>query len=153
FRARSGDLRAPRWFSDLLREAENSSGEYIRVDHKKVNTHVNRWLSTHRDKIIRRLLNHDKATIGSIKLHLHHDLFIKRGGDKPEELSSIDLTLNDWTLAYSNTPPRERSGGMASSPGSKPEDILYSEIKEHILFGKSFNGSQYIPATRSGLLL
>lgn len=155
FRARSGNFRAPKWFSDLLREAEQSPGTYFRVDKRKVNLHINRWLAVNGKKIVRRLLNHEAASIGTFKMHLRDDLFLRKGGEGPEEITSVDWTLDAWTLAWSDDPSTERSGWMATTAadGSKNDNLIYMEVVERIIFGKSFNGAQYIPASRSGLVL
>lgn len=156
FRVRQSELRAPAWFSDILRKAEsNNDQEFVRIDHRKVNADVNRWLYSRKDKFASRLLNQPNSSIGSLKIRLQRDLFIKRGGEVPQEIGGSKIELDSWTYAWSDDGPQPSRGWMLISKSDRKmsDANLYVSVLEHIILGHNRHGADYIPAARSGLLL
>lgn len=159
FGPRRGTLKAPPWFRDLASELDEVPvGQSVKVSAAKVQAHVNRWIGSRKNAIARRLLNLDKAKIGSFRLAMGQDVYLSRSSFTPDGFESDQFEFSKWAISFSEEvrPHSERRGWMAASLGEDHDELdpLYLEVIGHMLLGRSsVQGAAYVPASRSGLIL
>lgn len=155
-------LSAPTWFKDAIKSIPDlPDKQSIKISRKDIQNHVNRWLGRNKDRFAKRLLNWDKASIGSFKLEVTHDLYISRSEYFPGEWKdNSQLNFHGWSFSFDEEIPASvdfsKCQWMGMPIGNETEmyDRLYLEVVTHAILGESSSaGATYIPASRSGLIL